>query len=174
LVVVFDTAGQVTMIPDEGVSSFDLSLEQDGSAVRVDWPSPATPWLAIDLDGDGTITSGRELFGTASLIAGFPVSNGFEALAALDDNGDGVVDSCDEAYQEILLWSDNDSNRVSTSDELQTLKRAGVTSLDLGYYNERMCDERENCGIERSSLLYTDDEGRPRTGTIVDMHLPLR
>ena len=48
-----------------------------------------------DLDDDGRITSGRELFGSASLIAGRQVSNGFEALAALDESGDGAIDKRD-------------------------------------------------------------------------------
>ena len=53
-----------------------------------------------DLNGDGKITSGRELFGNHTLLqkgsnAGQEAANGFEALKELDDNGDGVADNVD-------------------------------------------------------------------------------
>lgn len=173
LVVSFDSAGVVTIVPDDGLGSFDLSLEQDGRAIRTDWPSASTPWLAIDLDQDGMITSGRELFGSASLVAGLPVSNGFQALAAFDDNADGVIDASDSAFGRLLLWADHDGNRVSTDDELQTIKHAGITALDLAYRSERSCDERGNCGIERASFRFVDSTNQEQTGVVIDVHLAL-
>jgi len=55
--------------------------------------------------------------------------DGFEALAALDSNRDGVVDSNDPAYRELLLWQDSNSDGVSTPDELKPLSQTSITSL---------------------------------------------
>src|SRR5262249_55150507 len=65
-----------------------------GEPAASDWPTATTPWIALDRDGDGAITSGAELFGSATPLRGDGMAHdGFEALAALDANGDGVIDA---------------------------------------------------------------------------------
>ena len=58
--------------------------------------------------------------------------NSLEALASLDDNGDGVIDANDAAFDEILVWQDANSDGVSQAGELQSLADHGITSIDLG------------------------------------------
>ncbi len=49
------------------------------------WAGPSEGILARDLDGDGQISSGQELFGNNTLLQdGQPAANGFEALKDLD------------------------------------------------------------------------------------------
>src|SRR5690606_31530054 len=61
LVLSFD-AGAVRY--DSSSAAFDLG-PQCGAT---DWPSAATPWLALDRDGSGGIEAGSELFGSATVL----------------------------------------------------------------------------------------------------------
>ena len=55
-----------------------------------------------DLNGDGQINSGAELFGSSTKLAdGSVASTGWAALAALDTNGDGSAD-----LSETHAWSE--------------------------------------------------------------------
>jgi len=173
LVLSFD-GGPVALRSDDGLTRFDLSARQDGSATRTDWPAASNPWLALDRDGDGRITSGRELFGSATSVGGGTARNGFEALALLDDNADGVIDARDAAYASLRLWSDLDGDRVSSPGELRSLAEAGVESLELHYVVAPKCDARGNCEVERATFHFTDVAGRPRIGSLVDVHLAVR
>lgn len=49
--------------------------------------------LAIDLNGDGIINDGSELFGSSTVMPDGSIARlGFEALAQYDENGDGIID----------------------------------------------------------------------------------
>lgn len=88
---------------------------------RTEWVSARTPWLALDRDGSGCIESERELFA------------GFAALAELDDNHDGVIDSRDRMSASLVLWADGDQDKRCTPSELVSLRAAGITALELAY-----------------------------------------
>jgi hypothetical protein len=90
-----------------------------GEARRTEWIGAETPWLALDRDGSGCIESERELFA------------GFEALAMLDANDDGVVDARDPAFAELVLWSDRNQDKRCTPDELTALHRTSIPLAHL-------------------------------------------
>lgn len=139
-----------------------------GRSVRSDWPSAVTPWLARDVNGNGRIDDGAELFGSDTrLPSGRTAVNGFEALAALDDDGDGVVDARDAAFPSLLLWRDMDGDKRSTPDELEPLAQAGVASLSTGFVVRTRCDGRGNCERERGT--FTSASGRQ--GAVIDVYL---
>jgi hypothetical protein len=167
--------GTPELVEDTGRGAFDLSAAGDGSAMRTDWVPRDVPWLALDRDGDGRITSGRELFGSASpLASGGTATNGFAALAELDADRDGRVDRADPAFASLVAWYDADGDRTSSSGELVRLSTLGVTALSLAYRREPDCDARGNCAIERSDLVWHDASRRARVGAVVDVHLALR
>ncbi len=137
-----------------------------GSPVASDWPTAATPWIALDRDGDGAITSGAELFGDGTPIAGTTAHDGFAALATLDANGDGVVDVRDPMFAKLLLWADRDGDRKSTPAELRPLSDV-VTSIPLAHTLAPVCDARGNCEGERGIAHL----GEARIGAVVDVYL---
>src|SRR5690606_3928839 len=57
LVLRFDDA-PVELVP-MGADGFDI--EERGVCDAFDWPTPATPWLALDVDHSGAIERGSEL-----------------------------------------------------------------------------------------------------------------
>jgi hypothetical protein len=168
LVVAFE--GQ----PIEFLSTGGTFAFRPGAHVATDWPTAATPWIAIDLDGDGAITSGAELFGDSSVLPdGKRAHHGYEALAALDTNRDGVIDRDDPAFAKLLLWSDRDGDRRSSPGELLPLSSI-VISIPLSYRRAMQCDARGNCEGERGAMRWRDEGGVERTGAVVDVYLPRR
>jgi hypothetical protein len=166
LVLVFDGAA-VTF--SASVGAFDLASTM---SVVTDWPTARTPWLARDRDGNGSIDDGSELFGSATKLAtGARAKNGFEALAELDSNGDGLITSEDAAWPSLRLWADADGDRVSTAAELSPLAGRRVLAIDLRYTSARHCDDRDNCEVERASFTWADESGAVHTGAVVDVHL---
>lgn len=143
-----------------------------GQPMASHWPTAATPWIARDLDGDGQITTGAELFGSSTAIAGGTARNGFEALAALDANRDGTIDASDPAFATLLLWSDRNGDRRSTPDELGPLS-AVVTSIPLAHTLDLRCVEGD-CEGERGTLRWRDGSNAVRTGAVVDVYLRRR
>jgi hypothetical protein len=158
LVLAFD-AQPIAFDRSPGRFAFEV-----GKPVASDWPTAATPWLALDRDGDGAITSGAELFGDATGDA----RNGFEALAILDDNRDGVIDGRDPIFGALLLWADADGDRKSSHAELRRLADV-VDAIPLEHHIDTRC-VRGNCEGERGSFTWRDGD-HTRTGAVVDVYL---
>jgi hypothetical protein len=144
------------------------------ASIATHWVSARTPWLAIDRDRNGRIDDGRELFGSMTeLPTGRRASNGFEALAALDDNGDGLITTRDAAFGRLLLWSDGDQDRRSSSDELMSADNAGLVAIRLDYQSVPRCTDGD-CEIERATFIFRDGHGAEHEGAVVDVHLAPR
>ncbi len=168
LVLKFDAAPVQMM--QSASATFDI--DGVGACVTTDWPTADTPWLALDLDLDGTIDSGRELFGSGTRLDGARrARNGFLALEPLDTDRNGRIDARDERFSELVLWSDHDGDKRGTLAEMEPLSMRSVLSIDLGYTIDRQCDDRGNCGVERSAFTFVDSTGNIAKGEVVDLHL---
>lgn len=102
---------------------FDL----DGDAVMELWPwiAPQAAWLVWDPEEKGEITSGRQLFGTASGWFGFP--DGYAVLAALDDDADGALRG--RELTGLRAWFDRDTDGVSDKGEVVSITELGIVAL---------------------------------------------
>jgi hypothetical protein len=112
--------------------SFDMS--GDGHPVLMGWTAAGTDeaFLWLDRNHNGVVTSGAELFGNFTpLQSGQLARNGFEALAEYDSNRDGVIDSRDPIWPQLLLWRDLNHNGVSEPAENSRLDASGVAAIDL-------------------------------------------
>lgn len=168
--LVVELDGATSFMPATA-TPFDMS--SDGTCTQTDWPT--SPWLALDRDGDGVISSGAELFGSATKMStGGYATNGFAALAELDDNRDGKISAEDTSFAKLVLWSDLDDDRMGTPAELRRLADAQLVSIDLAFERQASCDGFGNCGVERAAFEYHTAEGATAVGEIVDVHLSCR
>jgi trimeric autotransporter adhesin len=130
IVLDLDGNGVSTSAAAQGVR-FDL--QGTGQASQVGWTAGGDGLLAIDLNGNGRIDNGTELFGTGTLLAnGTRASNGYQAMAQYDTNGDGKLDAGDAQFAQLRVWVDANHDGVTGAGELKTLAQLGITSIDLG------------------------------------------
>jgi hypothetical protein len=168
LVLSFSADAPVEMF--ESSAAFDIAGA--GECLTTDWPAASNPWLAIDLDRNGFIDGGHELFGSGSVLeTGRHARNGFIALASLDSNRDGRITAADARFGELLVWRDEDGDKLSLPHELGTLGEAGVQNIELDFSVREQCDERGNCARERSSFGFVGAAGKLQAGEVVDIHL---
>ena len=96
------------------------------------WLKGDDAFLVLDRNGNGTIDSGRELFGVDTIKSnGQTATDGLDALADLDSNHDGVFDANDAAFADVRLWRDINQDGLSQANELSTLAQNEIVSINL-------------------------------------------
>ena len=139
--------------------SFDLA----GNGRNVDMPmlSGNSGYLALDLNGNGKIDSGKELFGPAS-------GNGFADLARYDSDGSGWIDEGDPVFAKLRVWTPGGQ----PGEALSTLQDKQVGALFLG--NEATPFELRDgsnraLGAIRASGIYLGEDGSSGTLQQIDL-----
>lgn len=125
------------------------------SVVQLGWPvSSDDVWLALDGNTNGTVDNGSELFGnTMRLFRGGFAQNGYDGLAAFDDDGDSWIDSSDQAYNHLLVWSDGNRNGISEPYELQSVQATGIVRVGTSYKESRRRDRWGNVFRYRGEVI---------------------
>jgi len=114
-------------------------------------------FLALDRDGDGAITSGRELFGDWTRDpADRTESNGFVWLASYDRDGDGFVSDDDPIWPSLLLWADRNHDGVSQPTELMRVADSQIAALDTVYTTTDRADKHGNAFRYKSKVHWLD------------------
>ena len=105
---------------------------------------------------DNNITNGSQLFGNHTLLTnGNLATNGFEALKEFDENNDGVINKLDQnAYENLAIWQDINSNAKLDTNELKSLKELGIKEINLNYTNSNFIDENGNEHRQTSSVVF--------------------
>ena len=130
-----------------GADGVSFDINGTGTADRIAWTSAGSQvaFLTMDRNSNGTIDDGTELFGTATKKRdGSRANHGFDALADLDENGDGRIDAVDSVFQRLMLWVDLNHNGVSESNELTSLDSNGVVSIFTASTESRRHDQFGN------------------------------
>ena len=149
---------------------FDLLAQ--GKAVNTGWVSPTDGLLAIDLNHDGVVNSGAELFGSASVLAsGEKAPDGYVALSELDTNHDGVIDSQDAAFADLRVWVDANSDGITESGELKTLTDLQISQLSLSINTEATFNNGNLVGLNSS---YQTTDGATHAAADVWFQVDLR
>jgi len=123
-----------------------FDIDGDGDLEQVAWTEAgaAVALLAVDVNGDGRITSGRELFGSFSVPrAGNGPNALIETFKATGAPLSGAVQNGHKLYEALLLWLDENHNGISEEWELRPLKEV-FTAVGLGFVKEDRVDGHGN------------------------------
>ncbi len=163
-----DTTPPIVLdLNNNGVTSNSLQesnayfdYDGDGRREKTAWIEEDDALLAVDLNADGVITHGQEIFGEYSPIDDTnSASNGYEAMKKYDTNGDNILDVNDENFSDLLVWNDHNLNGKSDEGELSTLSDNSITSIDLGDENITFEQTTENGNSITNETNYTNNDG---------------
>lgn len=136
IVLDFMTVGRPNFTRLES-SAVRFDLDGDGRAERTAWFTGYRDvgFLGLDLNGNGKLDDGRELFGEATQLQGQlgHAKDGYAALAQYDTNSDGIIDAQDSVFSKLLVWMDRNQDGRANTGELVSLKSAGVTRIGLSH-----------------------------------------
>ena len=129
IVLDLDSNGFQTLSVDSGVE-FDLLA--NGKPVQTGWVSSGDSLLVMNRNNDGTINGGSELFGSSTVLAdGSKAIDGYQALAQLDSNHDGVISSEDTQFARLGVWVDGNADGSTGAGEVKSLAELNISQLSL-------------------------------------------
>lgn len=156
LVINFDT--DTATLSDQ---KFMFDVDADGQEDSISMLGAGSGYLALDKNGDGVINDGSELFGPQS-------GNGFQDLAAYDEDGNGWIDEGDSIWSKLKIWCRNPDG----TDSLYTLGEKGLGAICLQNtatdFALKSSSGRDN-GYIRSTGIFLYENGN--VGTV--QHLDL-
>ena len=137
-----------------------VAFDADGTGLptRWTWLNDNAGWLVYDAAGSGRITSATQLFGNVTFMMFW--QNGYEALATLDDDGNGVI--AGREIRHLAIWRDANRNGVSDSGEVSSLSSHGIREL-------RCTATTNNKGVLfcPNGVLFADGSTRPTFDVVV-------
>ena len=129
---------------------FSFDLDADGADDLIPFAGLGSGFLAIDLNGDGKVNNGNELFGPKT-------GNGFSELAHLDLDNNKWIDEADHAYNNLFVWSKD----LDGKDVLKTLKELNIGAISLSYestsFEVRDSTNTYNGQVQSTGLFLTED-----------------
>ncbi len=142
--IVVQTGAQTPMLQG---AQFAFDLDCDGETEDLAGLSEGYAFLALDLNQDGVINDGSELFGPTT-------GDGFQELAEYDEDHNMWLDENDSMFDQFVLWNPS----ADEGTRLTRLKDADVGAVYLG---------------EVSSLFGLTSEDQQMAGQITDTSLAL-
>ncbi len=150
--------GNVAQLSQNKVQ-FDIN--NDGEKDEVSFATGNSAFLAIDKNGNGTIDDGGELFGPES-------GSGFADLAKYDENDDGIIDSLDSIFSELVLTQRDEAG----NETLISLEEVGIEAFLLSSQDTEFSlfnPKGERTGIIQETGLYIKSDGSVDSMQHVDL-----
>jgi len=133
LVPLRDEASFDDLVDRTSKVAFDFSGQ--GRTMQAGWLTKDAAWLVWDPKAKGRVASGFQLFGSVTWVASW--NNGYNALGALDDNGDGFISG--EELTGLALWHDKNENGISEPGEVKPVAEHKIAALK--YTHTRVGDD---------------------------------
>jgi hypothetical protein len=125
--IIFPVGNTLSLSDLVSSRSVIFDLNGDGIKERWQWVTPKACFLVWDGERTGQVTSGLQLFGSVTWWMFW--RNGYEALAALDDDGNGWLEG--KELDGIFVWHDRNSNGVSERGEVLPLSHFGIVRISV-------------------------------------------
>jgi hypothetical protein len=133
-----DTNGKLVSELKRDGTNKDKLLYFWGNKNQNEWTKPwdkktgGDGMLVWDKDGDGKITSGKELFGHVDVNGKNTFKNGYEKLAHyFDKDKDGVVKGSE--LKGLKIWEDRNGDGITQKGELVELEKHGIRKLNTQF-----------------------------------------
>lgn len=131
-------------------TKYQFDIDADGTKDQISFVGQGSGFLALDLNNDGTINDGKELFGPES-------GNGFSDLANYDTDHNNWIDENDAIYDKLRIWSKDENGQ----DYLFALGEKGVGAIYLGNvstsYALKDANNQTNAQLQRSGIFLNED-----------------
>jgi len=142
-------------------TKFSFDLDNDGKKDQISFVKPGSGFLALDLNNDGTINNGGELFGPKS-------GDGFGDLSKFDSDGNNWIDENDAIFDKLRIWTkDSDGN-----DKLFALGQKGIGAIYLGNVDTNFSMKNDNndlLGKVRETGIFVKENGTVGTIQHIDL-----
>jgi hypothetical protein len=152
------TAAQLSGLANQ---RFSFDLDGDGRLDELPLFTSGSGYLALDLNRNGRIDSGKELFGPQS-------GNGFADLARLDSDGNGWIDEGDAAFAQLAVWTPD----AAGQGKLQSLGELGIGALALAHAATPFAlrdGNNTDLGMVKSSGVYLTESGQAGSLQEIDL-----
>lgn len=136
-----------TDVASVSTQKFMFDIDANGVLDSISNLNGGSGYLALDLNEDGTINDGSELFGTKS-------GDGFSDLEKYDSDGNGWIDEADDIWNKLLIWT-KDTNG---NDMLYGLSEKGMGAIYLGNVStdfslNSLSDNTANAAIRKTGIF---------------------
>lgn len=140
---------------------FYFDLDVDGDEELISSLTQGSGFLALDINEDGYINDGSELFGTQS-------GDGFSDLAVYDSDNNGWIDENDSIYEKLRIWTKDENG----NGQLLALGQKGIGAIYLGNVQTdySLLDKNNDTnGQIRKTGVYLNEDGTAGTIQHVDI-----
>lgn len=142
---------------------FSFDIDSDGKSDQISFLTKGSGFLALDINNDGTINNGSELFGTKS-------GDGFKDLSKYDEDSNGWIDENDPIFDKLRIWTKDDNG----NDVLFALGEKGVGAIYLGnistQYDLKNSAGTSNGQIKKTGIFVKEDNS---VGTVQHIDLAI-
>ncbi len=138
-----------------------FDIDGDGELDTVNRLNSRSGYLSLDLNGDGKINDGTELFGTKS-------GDGFADLAKYDRDHNGWIDENDAIWDKLKIWVTDEYGH----EQLYSLSEAGIGALCLAKAATEFADTNEindKKAFVRSTGIFLYENGMAGTMQHLDL-----
>ncbi|HEY5562990.1 MAG TPA: hypothetical protein VIK72_14770 [Clostridiaceae bacterium] len=116
--LVINYAGKAALLTD---TKFSFDIDSDGKEDQISSLKEGSGFLSLDLNNNGKIDNGSELFGPKT-------GNGFQNLENYDTDKNGWIDENDSIFNKLRIWTKDSDG----TDRLFALGEKGIGAIYLG------------------------------------------
>ena len=137
--------------------SASVTFDADGAGLqkRWTWITRDAGWLVYDPHHTGKVTSALQWFGGVTFWMFW--ENGYHALAALDDDCDGML--AGKELEGLAIWQDLNGNAICERGDVKPLAEWGIVAISCRYVRDLKRPDR--IAYSPQGVFFRDGSNRP-------------